>query len=513
MSTIQAERKSYMKLLRTIAISGGALLINSLISFCLVPVISNTLGTEAYGFVTMAKNFEQYALILTTALNAFAARYITISYHKNELEEANAYFSSTFIGDVLLSTFLFLAALAGIHSLDSFFHISPELVKDVKLLFLMIFVNFWIVTVSTAFNATAHIKDKLDVAGVFKVAAYSVEAGALILCFALLRPAVYYVGLGRALQALVLAAGALVIWRRYCHDLRIRRASFSMGRIRQLVGNGVWTSMTSLGGVLNDGLDLWICNLMLTPLGMGQLAIAKTFHSFFGGVFSIISQAFEPMLLKSYAANDQKTMLGQLKLGMKVSGMLSNILFAGFIALGVSFYRLWIPKEDILLLYGLTIISNLATVPSGPMYPLYYIYVLTTKNRFPTIMTILGGVLNVAAMYILLKTTALGNYAILWTSVAVSAVIAFISNPLYMAHVLHLPWHTFYPGIAQNLVSCGLMTAAFKGLSLLYQPTSWITLILSAIALFALGVAMHLLIVCSRDDRRRIRAMLSRSGK
>ena len=314
-------------------------------------------------------------------------------------------------------------------------------------------------------------------------------------------------------QALVLAVGALVIWRRYCHDLRIRRASFSMGRIRQLVGNGVWTSMTSLGGVLNDGLDLWICNLMLTPLGMGQLAIAKTFHSFFGGVFSIISQAFEPMLLKSYAANDQKTMLGQLKLGMKVSGMLSNILFAGFIALGVSFYRLWIPKEDILLLYGLTIISNLATVPSGPMYPLYYIYVLTTKNRFPTIMTILGGVLNVAAMYILLKTTALGNYAILWTSVAVSAVIAFISNPLYMAHVLHLPWHTFYPGIAQNLVSCGLMTAAFKGLSLLYQPASWITLILSAIALFALGVAMHLLIVCSRDDRRRIRAMLSRSGK
>ena len=511
MNTLQADRNRYVKLLRTIVISGGALLINSLISFCLVPVISSTVGTEAYGFVSMAKNFEQYALILTTALNAFAARHITIAYHENKIKEANEFFSSTFIGDAILSTAIFVIAMVGIHFLDVFFRISPELVADVKLLFVLIFVNFWIVTMSTAFSATAHIKNKLDVAGVFKVAAYLAEAGVLIACFSFLRPTVYYVGLGRALQALVLALGAFYIWRRYVNDLHVRRKWFSWSKIRQLVGNGIWTSMTSLGGVLNDGLDLWICNLMLTPVAMGQLAIAKTFHSFFGGVFAIISQPLEPMLLKSYAANDQKGLIGELKLGMKISGMLSNILFAGFIALGIPFYRLWIPKEDIMLVYGLTIISNMATVPSGPMYPLYYIYVLTTKNRFPTLMTILGGIFNVAAMYILLKTTTLGNYAILWTSVVVSVVIACISNPLYMAHVLHQPWQTFYPGILLNLLSCAVMTAAFKGISMLYQPSSWITLILSAVALFALGAAMHLLIVCNRDDRKRILALLARS--
>ena len=513
MNTLQTNRKRYIKLLRTIVISGGALLINSLISFCLVPIISSTVGTEAYGFVSMAKNFEQYALILTTALNAFAARYITIAYHENKLEEANEFFSSTFIGDAILSTVIFVIAMVGIHFLDVFFHISPELVADVKPLFVLIFVNFWIITMSTAFSATAHIKNKLDVAGVFKVAAYLAEAGLLIACFSFLRPAVYYVGIGRVIQALVWVSGAFFIWRRYVNDLHVRRKYFSFSKIRRLVGNGIWTSMTSLGGVLNDGLDLWICNLMLTPMAMGQLAIAKTFHSFFGGVFSIISQPLEPMLLKSYAANDQKTLIGELKLGMKISGMLSNILFAGFVALGVSFYRLWIPKEDIMLVYGLTIVSNLATVPSGPMYPLYYIYVLTTKNRFPTFMTILGGIFNVAAMYILLKTTDLGNYAILWTSVVVSVVIACISNPLYMAHVLHLPWQTFYPGILLNLLSCAVMTASFKGISMLYQPSSWITLILSAIVLFALGAAMHLLIVCNRDDRKRILALLTRSRR
>ena len=380
-----------------------------------------------------------------------------------------------------------------------------------KLLFTFIFVNFWLVTMSTAFSSTAHMKNKLDVAGVFKILAYLAEAGLLVFCFATLRPSVYYVGLGRALQAVVLAVGSLWIWRRYAKELTVHRKYFSWKAIKQLLSNGIWTSMTSLGGVLNDGLDLWICNLMLTPLGMGQLAFAKTFHSLFGGMFSVISQAFEPLLLKSYAKGDKKSLLEELNLSMKLSGMLSNILFAGFVALGIPFYRLWIPKEDIMLIYGLTIISNLATVPSGPMFPLYYIYVLTAKNRFPTVMTIVGGIFNVGAMYILLSTTALGNYAILWTSVVVSAVIAFISNPLYMAHVLHEPWWTFYPGILQNLLSCGVMAAAFYGLSRLYQPSSWFTLILSACALFALGAGLHMLIVYKKEDRKKIFKMLKRS--
>ena len=311
-------------------------------------------------------------------------------------------------------------------------------------------------------------------------------------------------GLGRAIEAFILAVGSVWIWRRYTPDLTGQRRFFSWGAIRRLVVNGVWTSLNSLGGVLNDGLDLWICNRMLTPLGMGQLAIAKTFHSFFLGAFGIISQPFEPLFLKSYANHDRETLLDDLKLSMKLSGMLSNILFAGFVALGLAFYQLWIPKEDVVLIYGLTVVSNLATVPSGPMFPLYYIYVLTAKNRFPTVMTIVSGFLNVLSMYLLLRATDLGNYAILWTSVAVSAMIAFLSNPLYMAHVLHEPWWTFYPSILKNLLSCGVMVAVFKGLSLFYTPRSWAALLLSACVLFLVGAELHMLVVYNRSERKRI---------
>lgn len=59
----QAKSK-YLRLLQTVVVSGGALAINTLITLLLVPMITNTLGNDAYGFVTLGKNMTQYATIL-----------------------------------------------------------------------------------------------------------------------------------------------------------------------------------------------------------------------------------------------------------------------------------------------------------------------------------------------------------------------------------------------------------------------------------------------------------------
>ncbi|MCR4805821.1 MAG: lipopolysaccharide biosynthesis protein [Clostridia bacterium] len=503
-------RSKYVKLARAIFVSGGALLLNALITLILAPLISETVGTEAYGFVTLAKNVASYAVIITSALNSFAARHIVIAYHKNDKREANVFFSSTVIGDMALGTGLFLIAIVGVLFLDRLLHVSPALVGDVKLLFLLVFLNFWLTTVSTAFSAAGHIRNKLDTVGAFKVLSYVCEAAVLILCYWLLPPQVHYVGWGLVVTALVIALGNMWLCRRYTPDLRPRLRDFSWQAIKRLVVDGVWTSLNSLGDNLNHGLDLLVCNLMLTPLSMGQLALSKTFYSVFGGMFILISSSFEPLYLKSYADGDKETLLGEFKLAMKLSGMLSNIFFAGFIALGMAFYRLWIPNEDIALIYTLTIINNLTTVPGGPMQPLYYIYVLTLRKKIPTLVTIAGGLLNVAGMYVLIRYTSLGIYAVVWTTAAVMAIINFGTNPLYMAHVLGLPWHTFYPNIIRNVISCGVLVAAFKGVMSLYTPSSWLGLALSVCALAVLGAGLHLLVVFQKDDWKRVMTMLKR---
>lgn len=117
----------------------------------------------------------------------------------------------------------------------------------------------------------------------------------------------------------------------------------------------------------------------------------------------LLAQPFQPLLLKSYSDGNKNKLVSELKLSMKLTSLFSSIVFAAFFSLGKVFYALWIPGQDIDLIYVLTVITMLSSVIEGPVYPLYYIYTLTVKNKIPCLVTVVGGILNVAGMAILVK--------------------------------------------------------------------------------------------------------------
>ena len=502
----------YSQAMRTMGVTGLAFALSYGISLVLTPYLTEKVGAEAYGFVSLARQCAQYALIITMALDSFAARHIALEYHRGNLGQANVFFSSAFFGDAALATAVFGAAALGICFLERLLRIPEGMVRDVKLLFLLVFANFWITTVFGVYSSAAYIKNKLDAAGLFKGLSYLAEALVLILLYSMLPTRILYVGAGLMAAALVTAGANVWICRKYAPALSPRRKDFSPAAVKRLVVDGVWTSVNSLGELLNGGLDLLICNLMLYPAAMGQLAVAKTIYSIFGSMFVVVSQAFQPMLLKSYAAGDQPGLLRELGFSMKISGMFSNLGFAGFMALGQAYYKLWMPGQDSWLLYTLTALTIATVVPGGPMQPLYYIYTLTVKKKIPCLITILGGLLNVAAMYVLIRYMGMGIYAVAGTTAAVMAVINFVTNPLYMAHVLCLPWHTFYPGILRNLLSCGMLILLFGAFVRAYTPDTWAALIGCILIYTAVGAAVHLMVVCGRGDWAALRRFLTEKG-
>ena len=497
-------RGKYARLAGAILSSGGAFLLNCLINVFLTPYITSSVGTEAYGFVSLAKNFAQYALILTMALNSFAARHIAVKYHNGDMDGANTYYSSDFFGNLFLGAAVCAVMGIAIYFLDRILKIPESLAQDTKWLFSFVFLNFFITTAFTAQGTSAILEDKLALAGRFKALSYTAEAGTLILLYAFFPAKAFYAGIGLVSASVVIAASNVYIARKYTPGLAIRKGYFSWMAVKRLVMDGIWTSLNNVGELLNNGLDLVICDLMLTPVAMGQLAIVKTIHSIFSGVFVFVGQAFQPMFLKSYAEGDMDTLLPELKLSMKVSGMFANILFAGFFALGETFYRLWLPGQDTGFIYRLTMVNILTVIPGGPMQPLYYIYTLAVKKKFPCIVTILGGVLNVAGMYLLIRYTQLGAYAVVLTTAAVMCIINFITNPLYMAHVLGLPKHTFYPEIIRNVVSAAALCGTFHLLAKSYSPGGWISLAATALAYAVAGIFIHSVCVLGTGDWKRI---------
>ena len=506
------ESNKYVKVFKAGAVTTAAFLLNYMIQLVLTPFITKTVGAEAYGYVTLAKNFAQYAAIITAALNSFASRYIAIAYHKHDRLEANRFFSSAFFGDTALATTLFLIAVLVIVFLEKLLQIPAALVADVKLLFLYVFINFWVITVFTVFESAAYIKSKLSITGMFKGLSYLTEAAVLYVLYLLMPARVSYVGIGLIAASVVIALGNWFICKRYTPELTVQRKDFSLQAVKRLVIDGIWTSVNSLGDILNSGLDLVVCNLMLTPLHMSHVAVAKTVHTMLSGLFVIINPVFQPMFLKSYAEKKTETMMEEFRSAMKLSGMLANIAFGGFLALGLSFFRLWIPNLDTQLIYELTLINCLTLVAGGSMQPLFYIYTLTAKRKIPSLITIAGGLLNVAGMYILIRYTTLGVYAVVWTTAVVMLAINLITNPLYMAHVLGMPWYTFYPEVMRNLLSCGVVTAVFHGMSRLYQPDTWLALIACACIYAMLGALLHALVVFGKREWRKLGSIIRRRG-
>lgn len=493
--------KKTKKLMTSIMFPLIALVIEYLINLCITPYITDTIGTESYGFVSLAKNFASYALIITTALNSYAARFISIEYHKKKYKDANIYYSSVFFGDVILGGIIFLVASVCIFNLDKLLNIPNNIVQDIKLLFFVIFINFFLSTISTAFGSSSLIANKVDLNGIFKTIAYAVEAVFLIAVYKFFEPMVCYVGLGILIATMIVSVGDLSIQKKYVPELHIEKKYCSFKAIKELVVNGIWNSINALGNTLNSGLDLIITNLLLNNLQMGQLSIANVINTILGCLYQLLSRPFYPLFLKDYAQQNIKQLLKDMKLAMKFCGFVTALAVSGFFGLGLLYYKLWIPNQDINLIYKITVIVLLVGVTQGVVYPLYYIYTLTVKNKVPCIITIIGGILNVTGMYVLIKNTSLGLYAVVLTTVVIMTIINLITNPIYMCKCLNIKITTFYPTILRHIIAFGLMAVVFKWIARFNLTISWISLFIWAFIDCIIGIIIYAIIVLDKSER------------
>lgn len=496
----------------TLIASGMATVMGFIVSFFLTPLITNALGAEAYGFVTLSKNFVSYAVIISTALDSYATRFIAIEYHKKQFDKANSYVSSAFFGDAVIATAILAVGMLFVFFIDSFINVPPELLGSVKLLFSLVFVNFFFTTIETVFNSTAFIKNRLDRSNFVRAIGYAVEIIIYLVIFKFCSPHVWCVGIVMLAVTAINFIAAIWMFRSMTPELRVERKLCSMDAVKKLIGNGIWNSINSLGVTLNSGLDLLITNLLLSNLQMGQIAITKTIASIFSSLEAMLCQPFQPLLLKSYSEDNKEKLLDELRMSINISGFFSALAFAGFFSLGHQFYKLWIPNQDVNLLYTLTVITILAYVTEGPVHPLYYVYTLTVKNKVPCIITLLGGVLNVVGMFVLVRYTNMGIYSIVITTTVITTITSMITNPPYMAHCLKVKWYTFYPILLTNIGGSLFMTALFYLITKLWTPTSWLGLIVLACLLSILGFVFYLVCIFSSEERSYLVRMAKRKA-
>lgn len=471
------------------------------ISFFLTPYVTETMGVEAYGYVTLTRTFVDYGALITTALNSYAVRYIGVEYHKKNFEKANQYYNSVLFADFFLSILIIFLSVLFSLTIQKTLKVPLYLVDDVRKLFVLCFMNFSLNTIMAVFSSAAYLKNKLDLNYFFRTLGYSAEIVSLILLFLNCETKLYYIGISYIVDSMLILISRIWMTKLYTPELRINYKLFNIGSVKELVVNGIWNSINSLGNILNTGLDLLITNMMLLPADLGVLGVVKTFPNMFVMLYQLVAQPFQPKLLKSYSLGEKEQIKDTLQKAMKTSAYVTFLVYSGFVAVGKSFYKLWLPGQDANKLYILTLLALLPNAMEGMLYPCYYIYTLCVKNKIPCFITIVGGIFNMLGMYFLIKYTSIQIYAVLITTVIIMGITTYVTNPIYMSICLQVKWYFFYKIIFRGSITCLLMSLVMSFFSEIFEVNSWLQFVFTGFFSICIGSIIYFVTMLNKKEK------------
>lgn len=453
------------------------LITSFIISFWLSPFIIENIGVEANGFVSLANNFISYAALIVTALNGMAARFITISYVQKDYKKANLYYNSVFWGNLIIVGFLLVPAVYLIVRLEALINVPADILWDVKLLFSFVFLNFFVQTGLPNWDCGTFVSNRLDRTYIPSIIFTVLRALLLVLMLTLLVPKVWYVGF---VAFVIMLLGCFVGWYNthvLTPKLKVylnpKKAMCSFKAIRELVGAGIWDSISSVGIMLLSGLDLIICNLFVGATGMGLLSLSKTVPHLMQQLSASLTNAFAPELVINYAVGDKEKVLNDIKRSMKLTSVVLTIPLVGIIVMSTDFYSLWVPSQNAKVLAILTIVACAGYSLTSGVQILYKVFSTVNKLKLNALFLMLSGAVSTGIVFIMLKTTNLGIYAIAGASTVVNIFRNMLYTVPYAAKYLGYKKTQFYPQVLMCVISTLLLTAIGFVVKSFFTISSW----------------------------------------
>ena len=474
------------------------------ISFFLSPYIVQKLGAEANGFITLANNFISYATLVKTALNSVGSRYIIVAYHRGEIDKVNKYYSSLFFGDLIIGIVSFIVGLACIFKLENFINIPDNLLFDTKILFFLVFCNFSFNTVAAVFSSAPYIKNKIYLQSIRDIQCNVIRAILLVLLFTVFRPRVFFLGIGTIVSGVILIIYNYIYKCRLVPELKVRKKNFSWKSIKELLSQGVWSSVSSLGEMLLSSFDLLIANLFINVTEMGILSVAKSIPNMISGIGQTMASVFFPEITISYAKNDTEGLVTVVNQSCMIIGAIVTIPLAYLITFGSEFYGLWQPTLDSEKLQILSILTCAGFILCAGCNSIATIFTVTLHVKESALSVLITGIINTILTLIFVKTTNLGIYAV----AGVSSVVETIRMLFYIVpnatKYVGLKMTTFYPVIVKSFISTLVLCVMGVSLKQIIICNTWLRLIAAAMIFGILGLVTNILIVLDKSARNRV---------
>lgn len=493
------------QIFRNLVFNTLSFILNFIISFCFTPYLIRVVGKEAYSFFPLINNMIGYTAIITTAVGSMAGRFITMRIYKDDLEDANRYLNAMWVSNLVLSVFFTLLSIVLVVYIDQILTVPLYLLSDVRWLFGLGVISMILGLLTGYLSIPTYVRNRVDLSSISHAAVNIVRLVAILLLFYFFKPSIVFMSLSALLAAFVGIAINYQFKKKLLPELTIApKKYFNLSYVKTLTSSGVWNSVSQLSNTLLYQLDLFITNIFISAAVTGDYAIAKTAPSLILQLLAMLSGTFVSHFNVLYAKGQIDMVVAESRKSMVIVGMLIGLPI-GFLAIYSDvFYDLWVPGQDSQFLYWLTLFSVIPMVLGGSINPIFGIFTTTNKLKVPSLVVLGAGIIQVIVIVLLLKTTSLGIWAIVLTSLAQSVLRNSLFTPIYGAYVLGKKWHTFYPTIIRGIAGVCVVIALGYGYRRIFPVDSWLTFFIAGAVVCGIALFINSYVMLSKDERERM---------
>ncbi len=499
------KKESFINILAALA----TFFVQLVISFWLSPFVVSRLGEEAFGFINLSNNFVAYASLLAVALNSMANRYISIEYNSGKSQEAREYFYSVFIANCFLFLIIIIGAIAIIYKLEYIVNISENLIYQVKIVFFLSFLNMGISLIGTVYTAAAYATNKMHYSSAVVIVSNVIRSIIILLLFIILPPKVYYLAIATLVAGIVAFIGHYLVTKKLLPDFSLKRKYFNISKILQLIKSGAWMLLSNVSNLLLNGFDLLLTNWFVSNVIMGRLSLAKQLPYALSSALGVFSNIFSASLTKTFSIKGNKEIISDAKSQLRILTFIFTVPYAGIIAVGPSFLRLWLKEasysdKSIRMIYFLMVIILLDIIVSTYMYSIHSVFIALDKVKNYSLVLLIASILSIVTTCVLLKTTSLGVYCIAGTSTVILGITHGIIVPAMAAKLLDAKIWVFWTQELLSWILLVVLSGIFAVASIGLRFNSWGSFLLSICFLAIVGYMISFFLVLKKDERKQI---------
>lgn len=423
--------------------------LTALVGLFMVPFFIGKLGIVAYSVVPLALSMTGYVTLVSDAISNSIGRYLAIAVQRGDHEDAERVYNTAFFGLLrIMAVAIPIVIVISVFS-TAIFNITWSDPLGVQVLFLTILGSVIVISWSSLFLMVLFASNRLDLVGMVKSANIAFQFGLIVIFLTIQTPDVVYIGISYLLASFLFMFLGWIFMKGVQPDLRVRRSSYDGRYFREMCGLGGWTLINNLGNLLFIQMSLIMVNLLYGSNWGGNFGIVVSIVTMIISSTIIFSEVFAPPIYHYYSAGDKERMNLVSRFSVKATGLVLGFPLAFLFIFTPDLLSAWVGSQFAFLTPVIMVMVGLM-VGTQSIVPAFTLTMAYKSMRFPAMMSLLFGLLNMALILVFYLTTDMGimGVAIAW------AVSMFLKNclvmPWYIAKVTEVENRTYFLSLANG---------------------------------------------------------------